>query len=234
MSLLGSKIAVVSLGMCCQTTFQIRHHAKLLASLGGDATAVISGMPFDGLICPPESATKMLREDKFSPDGSGDLVVSEGAYWADFNVYFWHEFRPGKLDPLIGRKINVEKSYRTLREKYQHMAAKFRRLSQVERLIFVICNTQNNLPLVSNLTGTVSPRVDLEAIDGLAAQCDAFFARTCEYVFVTYPDWRRGESKRTNVAVHQLSRDESDWQGDPKQWARVFENTLTRAPVCLA
>ena len=234
MSLVGKKIAVVSLGMCCQATFQIRHHAKLLASLGEDATAVISGMPFDGLICPPPSAARMLKEDKFYPADLGELTVSEGAYWEDFNVYYWHEFRPGKLDPIIGRKINVEKSYRVLREKYQHMADKFRRLSEVERLIFVICNTQNNLPLVAELTGTVSPRVDLASIDGLAAQGDAFFGRPCEYVFATYPDWASGQSARNNVTVHELSRDKSDWQGDPAQWARVFKDTFARAPASFA
>jgi hypothetical protein len=234
MSLVGRKIAVVSLGICCQATFQIRHHAKLLARLSGDATAAISGMPFDGLICPPESAAKMLREDKFYPLGLDDLAVSQGAYWTDFNVYFWHEFRPGKLDSVTRRKINVEKSHRVLREKYRHMADKFRRLSQVERLIFVICNTQNNLPLVADLTGTVSPRVDLETIDALAAQGDAFFGRPCEYVVATYPDWASGQSTRKNVTVHELSRDKSDWQGDPAQWERVFKDTFARAPASFA
>jgi len=218
------------MGMCCQAAFQIRHHAKLLAHLSGDPTAAISGMPFDWLICHPEAAIKMLQEDKFYPCDVSELSVSQGAYWMPFDVYFWHEFRVGKLDSLIGRNLNPERSYRRLSEKYRYMANKFRHLEELERLIFVICNTQNNLPLAANLTGTIDYVLSRESINRLAEASDNFFGRPCEYIFVTYEKWARGHSKRNHVAVHELAVDQSEWQGDPAQWEGVFRKTFVHGP----
>lgn len=230
MSLVGAKVAVVSLGMCCQSTFQIRHHADLIARLSGDPTAKISGMPFDGLICPPHAAIKMMQEDRFHPQRIDELTISEGAYWKEIGAHFWHEFRP-KTKKLLGRgRINLEHSHRSLTEKYKYMADKFRKLANGRRLIFVICNTQNNLPLVAELTGTVDYVLTLDSIGDLAAHGDAFFGQRCEYVFVTYKKWMRGGLGRENVSVYPLSPDNSDWQGDPAQWSDVFHKVISRLP----
>ncbi len=234
MSLVGRKVAVVSLGMSCQATFQIREHAKLLADLCGDSTVQISTLPFDALICPPDAASKILRQDIFYPPNADEIVVSEGAHWPDFNVYFWHEFRPGRLDAWFSRQADAAKSYETLRSRYRHLADKFRRLRDVDRLIFVICNTQNNLPLVENLTGTISPVIDLASINQLADQCDAFFGRPCGYLFATYPEWHRGASKRANVAMRELRRDQSDWQGDSRLWEGLFREALADVSLGVA
>jgi hypothetical protein len=227
MSLMGDKVAVVSLGMCCQSTFQIRHHAKLIAELSGDPTAKISGMPFDGLICSPEAAIKMLREKRFYPERMNELTILEGAYWKEVDAHFWHEFRASKKGLLNRGKLDPERAYRDLVEKYSYMSAKFCGLSTVPRLIFVICNTQNNLPLVAKLTGTVDYVLDLESICDLAAQTDEFFGRRCEYVFATYEKWARGVPVGDNVSIYRLSPDDSDWQGDPAQWEGVFRQTFS-------
>lgn len=228
MSLVGEKIAVVSLGMCCQSTFQIRHHADLITRLSGDPTAKISGMPFDGLICPPHAAVKMLREDRFHPQRVDELTLSEGAYWKEMDTYFWHEFRPGKKTLFGRQKISLEQSYQSLTEKYKYMADKFRKLSNVRRLIFVICNTQNNLPFVAELTGTIDYVLTLDSVNDLAAQGDNFFGRRCEYLFVTYEKWLRSSQSRENVSVYRLSPDNSDWQGSPDQWSNVFRDALSQ------
>jgi len=95
MSAIGNRVGVVSLGMCCQASIQIRQNVDLIGRASGDSSVRISGMPFDGLICPPASASKMLAARMFYPEMPQDIeCVKEGAYWRDFNVYYWHEYRP--------------------------------------------------------------------------------------------------------------------------------------------
>ncbi len=54
MSAVGQKVAVIGLGMSCQSSAQIRSHVPLLARLTGDETLKISAMPFDNIICVPD------------------------------------------------------------------------------------------------------------------------------------------------------------------------------------
>ena len=59
MSVVGDKVAVVSLGMSCQTAVQIRDHVSVIAASAGDATLRPSALPFDSIVCHPASAVKM-------------------------------------------------------------------------------------------------------------------------------------------------------------------------------
>lgn len=226
MSLLGTKIGVVSLGMSCQSAHQIEHHARLIAQLTGDSSAKISRFPFDNLICPPQSAVRMLQADRFHPASMEDLTVGEGAYWREMDAHFWHEFRP-KRTGLFRRKImDPVKAFSALMQKYQHTGTKFRALSSIPRLVFVISNSQNNLEMVSRVTGNVDVMLDLAQVDALADQTDAYLGRVCEYVVASYPDRITGHSSRSNVSVFALKPDDSEWMGDPAQWAALFQTAL--------
>ena len=127
MSVIGEKAAVVSLGMSCQSGEQIRNHADLLARLAGDPTMRIATSVFDNIICTPGSAARMLQADTFYPNDPAALTVSQGAYWKDLGVYFWHEYRLHKhhvLEYLFGR-VNTRRAFRDLSGKYAHLAARF-------------------------------------------------------------------------------------------------------------
>lgn len=226
MSLAGARVGVISLGMCCQSTFQIRQQAKLVADLCGDPTMTRSGMPFDGIICPPASAALILKTNRFRPDHIDELTIPNTAHWREVNAYFWHEFKSRKRDRVF--RAGDERHFRRLAEKYDYMAGKFRRLGTLERLVFMISNSQNNLPKVAEMTGTIDPVMDLQSIDALAAAGDAFFQRRCEYVVVGYEKWLRGRCERDNVSVFALAPDDSEWQGDPLQWEQVFRAVLPR------
>ena len=177
MSLLGTKIGVISLGVSCQSAHQIQSHAKLIAKLSGDPGATISGFPFDNLICPPQSAIRMLQADRFHPEAMDDLEVGEGAYWPRMDAHFWHEFRPKRSAIFRRKTMDPLTSFQNLMQKYQHTGKKFRALSGLPRVVFVISNSQNNLQMVSRVTGTVSVMLDLAEVDALADQTDAYLGR---------------------------------------------------------
>jgi hypothetical protein len=230
MSVVGARVAVVSLGMCCQASFQIRHHVKLIADLSDDPTVTVSGMPFDWLICPPKAGIKILRQDAFYPRRLDELRISEGAYWPEVDAHFWHEFRPRKSGLLRRRKLDPKRAHQELMEKFEYMATKFRALATMPRLIFVMCNTQNNLPRAAELAANVDYVLSLDSIGDLMAQADAFFGRRCEYVFATYEKWVRGRPGPENASVFTLAPDDSEWEGDPAQWEKIFRAVFSSQP----
>ena len=103
MSVVGRNLGVISLGMSCQSALQIRDNVDVLKRVCGDETLTASGLPFDSIVCPPESAIKMLRTDTYFPPSSDDVTLFRGAYWRDYNVYFRHEFTLRKKHVLVRR-----------------------------------------------------------------------------------------------------------------------------------
>ena len=226
MSLLGTKIGVISLGVSCQSAHQIEHHARLIAKLSGDPGAIVSGVPFENLICPPQSAIRMLQADRFYPEAMYDLEVGEGAYWRRMDVHFWHEFRPKRSGIFRRKAMDPLTSFQTLTQKYRHTGKKFRALAGLPRVVFVISNSQNNLEMVARVTGTACVMLDLAEVDALADRTDAYLGRACEYIVATYPNRITGHSSRSNVSVFTLKPDDSEWMGDPAQWAALFKTAL--------
>ena len=224
MSAVGLKVGVISLGMSCQSSAQIRAHVPLLSRLTGDDTLKKSAMPFDNIICRPDSAASMLQGDTFYPDDPNALLESEGARWKDFGVYFWHEYRLHKhhvLEYITGR-LNTRRAYRELSGKYAHLAGKFRQARQLERLVFVISNSQNNLSMYGT-EPDIDPALTAAGVELLCDACDAYIGRPCEYVLATYEARLTGEVSRKHLTVFKLTPDASDWEGDPVQWGELFE-----------
>lgn len=230
MSLLGVKTAVVSLGMSCQSSYQIELHAKLIGRLCGDSAAKASRFPFDNIICPPRSAMRMLCVDRFHPESIDDLTVSGGGgYWGEMDAHYWHECGPIRSSLSLRKIMNPQKSFERLVTKYAHTARKFRQLSKTQRLVFVISNSQNNLDMVARTIGDFDFVLKLNEVDALAERADAYFGRPCEYVIATYSDRATGQSRRSNVSVHHLSPDGSEWRGDPAQWEAVFRHVMAKS-----
>jgi hypothetical protein len=227
MSLLGSKVGVISLGMSCQSSHQIELHAKLIADLVDDRSAKVSRFPFDNIICSPHAAGGMLEADRFHPESPDEVTISEsGGTWREMDAHYWHEFRPIRSGILRRKKMDPAASFKRLTGKYRHTASKFRQLAKVQRLIFVISNSQNNLDMVARTTGNLDFVLDRSMVNGLADRTDAYFGRACEYIFATYPERMRGSAERNNVSVYELSPDGSEWMGDPAQWAALFREAL--------
>ena len=227
MSLVGRKAAVVSLGMSCQTTLQIDDHADAIARAIGDDTLKPSSMLFDNIVCHPASAAKLLDSGTFYPASKDELALFRGAFWVTQGVYFRHECTLRKSRPIeyLRNKVDLARGYRELAGKFVHLSEKFRRLSGLERLIFVISNSQNDLTEYQAEVG-IDCVVRMDAIEMLCDACDRYFGRRCEYVFATYDGRVTGDAKRSGLSVFKLSPDSSEWAGDHAQWEGIFTQYL--------
>jgi len=218
MSLVGIHTAVVSLGMSCQAAHQIRQHAKLISScLENGETLDALRLPFDWLICPPSSALRMLETGRFFPEHREALEIDHAPYWRDYHTYFWHDF----LDE--DRRYDLSLDFQGTKDKYERLVDRFRDLSRMRRLVFVISNSQNNLDFVAERTQALTPDMSASQIEGLCDATDRFFGRRCEYLVVTYSDRLDRNPDRDNVKVYRVDRDSSEWRGEPRTWARVFK-----------
>src|SRR5436853_7433308 len=208
MSLVGQKAAVVSFGISCQTTLQIDDHVELIKRAMGDETLKSSSLPFDAVLTHPISTAQRLDADRFYPASKDELVLYKGAYWAKQRAYFRHECTLRKSHPLeyLRGKVNLDRGYRELASKFGHLSQKFRRLKELERLIFVIGNSQNDLPeMQAEIGGDAGDSIiSIESMQLLCDACDRYFGRPCEYIFVTYPSLRTGTATRPGLSVIEL------------------------------
>lgn len=227
MSLVGRKAAVVSLGMSCQTTLQIDDHADLIVRAIGDETLKPSSMVFDNIVCHPASAAKLFEISTFYPASKDELALFRGAFWTAQGVYFRHECTLRKSRPIeyLKNKVDLARGYRDLAGKFAHLSEKFRHLSEIDRLIFVISNTQNDLTEYHAEVG-IDCAVPMDAIEMLCDACDRYFNRRCEYIFATYEGRTAGAADRPGLSVFKLVPDSSEWAGDHTQWEALFTQSL--------
>lgn len=235
MSLVGRKGAVISLGMSCQTTLQIDDHADLIAQAIGDSALKPSSLPFDNIVCSPASAAKLLDTDTFYPASKDELVLYRGAFWVGYGVYFRHEctLRKSRVIEYLRNKVDVARGYRDLAGKFAHLAEKFSRLSALERLIFVISNSQNDLTEYQSEVG-IDCVLSMDAVQALCDACDRYFSRRCEYIFATYEGRATGAAERPGLSVFKLTPDSSEWAGDHAQWKALWTDYFRANPVPLA
>ena len=238
MSLVGQKAAVVSFGISCQTTLQIDDHAELIAQAVGDETLKKSSLPFDAVLTHPTSTARMLDADTFYPASKDELRLHKGALWVKQDAYFRHECTLRKSHPIeyLRGKVNLERGYRELASKFAHLSQKFRRLRELERLIFVVGNSQNDLPEMQAEIGCDSAAsvISMESMQQLCAACDRYFGRPCEYILVTYPDLKTGTESHRGLSVFELTPDDSQWAGDHAQWQALWTDYFRANPAPLA
>jgi hypothetical protein len=237
MSLVGQKAAIVSFGISCQTTLQIDDHVELIAQAVGDETLKKSSLPFDAVLTHPLSTAKMLEADTFYPTSKDELVLYKGAYWAKQQAYFRHECTLRKSHPIeyLRGKVNLDRGYRELASKFEHLSQKFRGLRNRERLIFVVGNSQNDLPEMQAEIGhdARDSIISIDSMQVLADSCDRYFGRPCEYIFVTYPSMRTGTGSRRGLAIFELTPDDSQWGGDHAQWKALWTDYFRANPMPL-
>jgi hypothetical protein len=208
--------------MACQSSRQIRRHVSLLRKLTGDKTLRESSLPFDWLICPPESAAHMLADSASFPDSPGEIQYQGGwPRWVKYNAYFWHEFL------VRGTHIPIAEGFEKSRSKFLHLWQKFANLSAVPRRIFFISNTQNNLDKVQEWTRTIDPMFTPEPIEQLIRSVNARFpCGENEFVVVSYTSRLRPGSTFKGARMELIQKDPSDWEGSDDEWDRVLAKTF--------
>src|SRR5215217_1929989 len=121
MSLSSSRTAVISLGMSCQTSRQIKVHHRLLRSALRDEDLHPVSSFFNNLISPITATTSLFAADLEPPSSAAEIVRWSRPFWERHGMFFWHDaFEPD-----------------TLCRKYQHLSGKLRALRDKQRLIFV-------------------------------------------------------------------------------------------------
>ena len=210
-------VALVSIGLSCQSTHQIRFNAEFIKDVCQTTVAVPSGY-FDWLICPPESATKFL-DDGMPEFSANDITLKFQPTWERYKIYYWHEFQQNEI-------INIQRNFKQSQSKFNYLIQQFKKLRDFKRLIFVLSNTQNNLFEVREQTGSLDFKFDHQKVVDLKKAVENFLTREVEFLVVTNSD-RFDGSAGHGYHIEFFKPDQSEWKGDKKAWKDCFQRYFT-------
>lgn len=210
----SSHTAIVSLGMSCQSSRQIRTSLDVLSASLGE-TFERERHFFDGLIAPVDGMAELFEDD--FPLFQRDQIEPGPGHptWQPYGIRFLHHFRTEDEDADIDEHFGEELS------RFGHMREKLADLANRRRVVFVISNSQNNLTEVAEETGMGSIAFKTGELNRLQTAVDRFLGRPCEYLVVSYPD-RHGGIVHPHLTV--LHPDDSEWTGDKAQWRALFQD----------
>ncbi|MTI00649.1 hypothetical protein [Roseibium sp. RKSG952] len=221
MSAGGENTAIVSLGMSCQSARQIRTSIDVLSAALGEQVKPNRSF-FDGLIAPIGGMCRLF-EDGFPIFSREQILPGPGEpTWQPYGIRFLHHFRDeaGTADVLVHFEENLSR--------FSYLRQKFLRLRDRARVIFVVSNTQNNLPDVAQKTDIPAIAFSDRELERLQRAVDGFMGRSCEYLIVSYPSRYKG---RSLPDLHLLAPDDSEWTGDKTQWRALFKRYFGQTSV---
>lgn len=231
MSAVGTDIAVISIGVSCQTSMQIRHHADAISRLTNSRletdTSFLSesSFPLDWRITPARSFCDMAKRRSMFPDCIDEIDhIPVGEYMVArwLGSHFWHDH------------IDAN-TFDAVRSKFAHTTAKL--FSPCRRRIFILSNTQNNLDMTAQTLGVdfsfSGPLIEAvkEALDNI------FPGESPELVVVTSADRAHGDVRDWVAPTYLIDRSTTpsdDVFGDGGQWGAIFEHYFTRVSATAA
>jgi hypothetical protein len=218
MSACGKNLAIISIGVSCQSSMQIRINAPAISKLTGEEVSK-SSFPFDWLIMPPFSFCRIAENGAVFPKSFDDVDTASKIKPSWNGAYFWHE------------DINSD-NFDNLKEKYNYISLKL--FTHRRRRVFVISNTQNNLDYVSAETDIDFTLGRAQIIAVQRSLDNLFRIGTNELIVVTSED-RVADDPADWPAHHYLvdrsTRESDDWVGDVTQWDRIFSEYFTSFPT---
>lgn len=218
-SLIGSRSAVVSLGASCQTARQIRPHHALLSERLGDRLQPRS-LPLDWMFAPPAAAARLLRGPVRTPEHPGELVAVQRPFWPRHGVWLWH-------DPMEdeGEAGGFAATQGRMARRWERLLA----LRALERRVFVVSNTQNNLSRVPDIAPqALDFRFTAARMQALAAAVATVFgAAGNEVLFVAYASRVSRDARKSGFPLAILEPDATDHEGDAAQWGEAFRRFVT-------
>jgi hypothetical protein len=225
-SAVGEKTAIISLGMSCQTSEQIKLHIDLLRSITGDQTMEPRSFPFDAVIAPVKSIQKALRSRRRYPRAQ-DLTYAVKAYWSATNIYYWHHFHQDGEIATGPRLDEFSAAYRRRAKRFANSLASDR------RLIFFVSNTQPDLVEKSEQTQTFSPIVKASHMVALRKTIETFVDRPFELILVTTPRRYKRDTHQSGFQVSfqtdlnpETVIDPTGWRGDSAAWTRSISRSI--------
>jgi hypothetical protein len=217
--LLTKSVALISVGISCQTAHQLRSHKALVSEIIGDAVQECA-TPFDWLLCPVSAAARMVSSGQFFPVDRQALDGNRRPYWPAMDVHFWHEHFEQWPDFIT---------------KATHVRDNWQRISNVERKVFILSNTQNNIAHSLTSPPPRSGRASYQPIECRLIWADVLQLATAlrcafgeiELHCVTHD----AMATTAGITVHRLTRDESVWAGNDQAWHQLLLDILTNRPV---
>lgn len=211
-ALIGSRWAIVSAGLSCQTSRQIRRHQRLFERRLGEPLAVKSG-PFDWVVAGTDAVARAIASRQPFPESREDIDFRAfRPTWTAGSIHYWHDLRGA-----AGRA-----AFDDTRSKFRHKDDNLELALGRERVIAVVSNTQNNLEWMREQVPAFRPRIERDSLLRLRDSLRARAAGRVDVLLVTYAD-------RTDIVypfegVHHVTfeRDETEWGGDSAQWTRCF------------
>lgn len=208
---------VVSIGVSCQTAHQLRRLALNQQNNAELASDLImpSGL-FDWLICPASSTINLLNNR--IPDFTKESIQihNNRAYWADYKVYFWHNFfvTDGQY-----RHISIDETFEKEITRWRYLRHRFSTLLP-KNTIFVISNTQNNLTTsVFNESELDQIQFTSTLINKLKDSLASYFNTTTNNIHlevITRPALS-GKIDHS-IPVTHFPIDHNEWKGSKHSW----------------
>ncbi|NKC29460.1 hypothetical protein [Falsiroseomonas selenitidurans] len=215
MSLIGERAAVVSLGTSCQTARHVSLNVTLLRARL-DPTMQLRTLPFDWCLAPPGAVARWLRGPVRVPPTLAELVPAKRPFWARQGVWLWH-------DP-----VEEAADFTALAGRLQRRWARMLALRALERRVFILSNTQNNLDRVRDgAPQTLDFRLTAQRMrDVAAAVASVFGPDGNSLLFVAYADRLTPDARLAGFPLAILEPDASDHDGDAAQWRAVLERQV--------
>ena len=214
MSAIGDRIAVVSLGLSCQTSRQIDGHVPLLRQLTGDESLEKASLPFDWLISTTRGLVGLIEEGSFFPETHEGFCADQGRLRLKaHDILYWHESR------LFARAGDPR--FENSKAKFHYTSARFQQIAKLDRVVAVMSDTQPNLPWKEErwkirLTDTSLAEAE-EARNAFAK----FLGRPVDLLMVS----RNPQplfSARPDFAHYHMIPEKDGWAGNGREWAAVF------------
>lgn len=226
MSAVGNRVAVVALGLSCQTSRQIDGHVWLLRRLTGDRTIKRVSLPFDWLISTARGLAGMMEERSFLPRTSAGLTDDQGRLrLRAHDVLYWHESR------LLAHAGHP--GFRDTTAKFQHTSGRFDQIAQADRVVAVLSDTQPNLPEIQEKWNFRLIDTTPEEADELRTAFANFLGRPVEMLMVS----RHARPEFTpppGMAYYHMVPERGGWAGNGEHWAAVFSDYFSNSKMAEA
>lgn len=214
MSAIGDSIAIVSLGLSCQSSRQIDAHVPLLRKLTGDQSLEKASLPFDWLISSPGGLGRLIESRQLFPETHEQLRNDQHRLrHADHEVLYWHESR---LFAHAGHP-----GFADAKAKFTFTSGRFDKVAKLDRVIAVLSDTQSNLPEIEQQWGIGLTDTRIEHAELLRTRFAAFLGRPVEMLMVSRTP-RPNDELPADFALYHMVPEPEGWTGNAAHWAKVF------------
>lgn len=212
MTLIGKTSAVVSLGLSCQTAWQLHLNREFLSELISEELTFKKSL-FNYTLSQPAEICKYLSQGPGQIISASDITVNEENYLYVERLKLWL---------VHDSKVLTPDNFPVVASKYSYLSDNFWNIRNCQRRLFIVSNTQNNL-YRQDIPGVRKFALDEKDMRSIRRSIAAAFPTGENIVeFVCYSD--RVTAPSSNF--HTIETDDSWWEGDKEKWAALYPHLL--------